>query len=200
MGQQYITFYVKAPDQVSHKKVGALIKKLEFLNSRGPDDAAILARLEKAAQDINPDDGKRALAALRRGLKKIDPLYEPYQLYICNGDDKRTSIAGYWQFGFTFGGLDDAVGKASAMLAYLGRLVPDIDVRAFMENTSVGSETFARVIGNKVIWKHHDPGFSEAKDRKAFASGVYPWWHNGLPDKIKVGILNEPDYWEEAYT
>ena len=200
MGQQYITFYVKAPDQASHKKVGAFIKKLEFFGSKRPDDAEILARLEKAAQNISPDAGKRAFAALQRGLKKIDASYEPYELCICNGDDKRTSIAGYWQFGFTFGGLDDARGKANAMLAYLGQLVPDIDVRGFMENTSVGSETFVRVIDGKVTWKNHDPGNGEAKDKKAFESGVYPWWHDGLPDKIKVGILNDPDYWQEAYT
>ncbi len=95
--------------------------------------------------------------------------------------------SGYCICTFTHGSEGDE--WIEAIIEFLGKLCSGIDVRACLAGDDEPYEIFYRLINRTVKRQDYSPEFEEAK--KDDLPGVYKWWHDGLPDNIKEGWLND---------
>lgn len=98
------------------------------------------------------------------------------------------TIAGYGAVSFLCGGGGDRF--AGRTVRFIDSLCPGIHVLAWgMGDDDPWEFWFKREGGNTI--RHDDEPF-DGNDKRIYGT-IYRWWHEGLPEKIKEGMLNDDD-------
>ena len=187
------SIYLKSNDAATHKAVGEILLVLQGgKGRRQPRDMRDnIDRLKELSQSISPNG-----AALFQAL--FDEIDNDAPQETCLGiqGGGRRNAAGYWGIVINFGWSGQEISEA--LVNYFGQLMGDGgDARAYIESN--GADWFCRFQDGKAKSEYYsDPFENRAKDDEALESGVYAWWHEELPDKIREGELNTPNA-EEIY-
>ena len=178
MAQMNATVYVRAKDSATHRKVGDVIRTIAKESSSGWES------LQKAlTRSVTKIDAKRADKLVRQ-LRNDMP-----ESFSWEGPG-RYKCGGYWAIDLVFGSGGESCTRAT--VNFLGKLGKGVDARAFLGCDEW--EMFFRFVGSKATDRYYVPLEDRERDLKALKrGGTYAWWHNGLPDTVKAGVLNDPD-------
>lgn len=100
--------------------------------------------------------------------------------------EDKWEIAGYHVYFFVHGGDGDAI--VEAIITFIGELVPEVDVRAWLQGDDDPWEVFFRYIESQTAYKEYEP---DAVERARELPKEYVWFHDELPTEISFGIINE---------
>ncbi len=176
MAEIYVSVYFQHQDPETH---GKLVQLFETGDPNG-DDASRQAFVDLAT-DINAEKGEGIARAFLHDLDgKIHEMF---------GFEEVTDIAGYCCAGGTHGGGGDRFAARCVKLLY--HLCPGIQALAWGMGDDDPWE----------FWLKHEDGHLVRHDAEPFdgydariRSTIYRWWHEGLPDEIREGMLNDSDF------
>ena len=179
MAEIYVNVYFQHQDPATHSKLVRLFET----EDPNRDDASRQAFIDLAT-DINPDKGENIARAFVRDLdSKIHEMF---------GFEEVTDVAGYCCAGGTHGGAGDRFAARCVKLLY--HLCPGIQALAWGMGDDDPWE----------FWFKHEDGHLIRHDAEPFdgydariRSTIYRWWHEGLPDEIREGMLNDADFEDE---
>jgi len=179
MAEIYVNVYFRHEEPEKHSK---LVQLFEIEDANG-DDASHQAFVDLAAE-INPEKGEGIAKAFLRDLD--GNIHEMF------GFEEVTDLAGYCCAGGTHGGGGDRFAVRCVKLLY--HLCPGIRALAWGMGDDDPWE----------FWLKHEDGHLVRHDAEPFDGNdesirgtIYRWWHEGLPDEIREGMLNDSDYEDE---
>ena len=78
------------------------------------------------------------------------------------------------------------------LLSYVTSLCPEIDARAYLYDSEYQLEIFMRVEQQQhIVRRYYEPYALPRHNVDPLSNGIYAWWHENLPDTVKLGKLNE---------
>ncbi len=178
MSEIYVNVYFRHQDPSTHASLVRLIE-----TGAGQDDASRQGFVDLAAE-INADKGEGIAKAFLRDLD--DRIHEHF------GFDDVDDVAGFCRASATCGGGGDRYAARCVKLLY--HLCPGIQAQAWGMGDDDPWE----------FWLKHEDGHLVRHDAEPFdgydariRSTIYRWWHDGLPDVIREGMLNDSDEEDE---
>ena len=178
MAEISVNVYFRHQDPEVHRK---LILLFEGDPDAGDESRQAFIAL---AAEINPEKGDGSASAFLRDLD--DKIREMF------GFEDVVELAGFCCAGGTRGGAGDRF--AARCVKFLYHLCPGIQALAWGMGDDDPWE----------FWLKHEDGHLVRHDAEPFdgydariRSTIYRWWHDGLPDEIREGMLNDSDYEDE---
>lgn len=170
MAELHTNLYFKHPDPETHGKLVSLMQT------------------DSSSASIKQGFGTLAKSVLgeAQGLAAVNELFDTV------GDEDELmaesteNISGYHNLYLVHGSDGDDI--ITALIKFLGSLYPDVDARACLVGDDDPWEIFFRWQNGQVKQVYLEPDEYEDAD-----NDIYNWWHEGLPENIKDGFLNE-DY------
>jgi hypothetical protein len=160
-------YYKHLDDQVM-KQLEAL-----FTTHHGDEEKFIQSSLV-----INPEAGDTT----QELLDQIDSV--EYDL----APESLVYVAGFAVLDFTHGSNGDE--NIENILLFLKELLPDIHVQARGQGDDDPWEFWFKFDGDEMVREDDEP-FNDPEDDEEIKASIYQWWHEGMPEQIKEGFLNE---------
>jgi hypothetical protein len=153
-----------------------IIEKLDrlFKDHHGDQDKFIAAAIE-----LNPEQGQEFAEDLLDTIDNVE-----FDL----GPESISTIDNYSVAHFVHGSSGDEF--IEAIVLFLKSLLPEIDVRAWGCGDDDPWEFWFKFEGDELVREDDEP-FNDPEDDEEIKSSIYTWWHQGLPEKIKEGFLNQ---------
>ena len=181
--------YVKKIDSSKAELLGTIIQA--FSNNDLTADA-IESNFVSAAKAFDEEQGENLAIKLLASVKKS------------YGDTARDlyanihEIAGYYRLHFCHGSVGDEL--IPSIVSFLGDLIPNSDVRAYLHGDDDPWEIFYVYETSRVVEKDYGPDQSERDNDQL--PDEYLWWHSGMPKEILEGFINtwkavDDDEWED---
>ena len=139
------------------------------------DAAAIIA----AAQDLNAEQGAELAQDLIDSVDEVEWDLRPDSLY---------RSAGFSVAHFVHGSMGDE--NMENIVAFVHDLLPGIQVQAWGCGDDDPWEYWFKYDGDELVREDDEP-FNDPEDDADIKASIYAWWHQDLPEQIKVGFLNE---------
>jgi hypothetical protein len=180
MSELHTNLYFKHPDPETHEQLKNIVQSIN--DAPSPTFESAKDEMLHIAKIARGDEGVSIVNALLDLIDEEDLMAE-----------SRGTQSGYYTSHFVHGSAgDEVIGK---IIKVLGELYPEIDARACLAGDDDPWEIFYRWEGGKVKQSYFEPDEEEMEDGER--PQVYQWWHEGMPEDIKDGFLNEWDDYEE---
>ncbi len=128
------------------------------------------------AKSVNTDNGESLAKNLYNSIGAKEDLLA----------EDRDIESGYYTAYFVHG--SEGTEIIESIINFLGKLCPEIDARVCLAGDDDPWEIFYRWEAGKVKKEYFEPDDEDVEDE---FPDVYKWWHEGLPEEIKDGFLNE---------
>ncbi|MFW1799248.1 hypothetical protein ACG9YX_04305 [Acinetobacter nematophilus] len=161
-------YYTHSSPQI-RLKIDAL-----FQQHRGDQDKFIASAIT-----LNPELGQELAADLLNTVDNIEFDLGPESIH---------AVDDYSIAHFVHGSSGDEF--IEAIVLFLKSLLPEIDVRAWGCGDDDPWEFWFKFEQDELIREDDEP-FNDPEEDQEIQSSIYTWWHEGLPEKIKEGFLNQ---------
>jgi len=165
-------------DKAIHKKLGDLFQSIN--DKPKPDRSNVISTLTTQAELIAPNSGRKLVEALLESRLTSKAEHE------LTGETKLV-VGGYHVVNFVKGTGGEESTKA--IVEFVHDLVPGVDVRAWVMGDDDPWEVMIRYDGKKLKSEWYGPDYEQAEEEEL--PDIYKWWHEGLPDEIREGFIND---------
>ena len=172
--------YVKSSSSIEHHKLAALTAVINEFG--GQEWSVIRPKVEPIVQDISPKNAQQLLDELIANFDELGYGAEDFRLEPVGNSE-------YLEFTTLFGSPGPEL--APSIIGFFGGLSATIDARGYLVGDDDPWEMFIRFIDGEVAEQEYTPFENGEDDAEALKSGVYAWWHEGLPDNIQEGHLHD---------
>jgi len=175
MAELHTSVYFKHPSSETNSQLKDIFQSIN--DSPSPDPNLIEENIVNIAKSVNVDNGESLAKNLYNSIDiKEDLLAE-----------SRDIESGYYTAYFVHGSEGEEI--IESIIDFFGKLCPEIDARACLAGDDDPWEIFYRWETGKVKKEYFEPD-DESIEGGEFPD-IYKWWHEGLPEEIKDGFLNE---------
>lgn len=176
MAEMSVNVYFKHNDPDTHRQ---LVQLFEHADPDGDDECA--KAFVDLATKLNPDRGKGIVEAFLHDLR--DRIREMF------GFEDVADVSGFCVAGGIRGGSGDKF--AGRCVKFLYHLCPDVQALAWGMGDDDPWEFWFKHVDGRLV-RHDDEPFNGYDNR--IRGTIYRWWHEGLPDAIREGMLNDEDF------
>ena len=159
-----------------HHPDSVIMDQLDHLFQQHQDNPVTFVQL---ASTINPEYGAELAQELIDQVDQIEYDLAPESLVY---------VAGFAVLDFTHGSNGDE--NIENILLFLKELLPDIHVQARGQGDDDPWEFWFKFDGDELVREDDEP-FNDPEDDEEIKASIYQWWHEGMPEQIKEGFLNE---------
>ncbi|MGB5518623.1 MAG: BRCT domain-containing protein [Gammaproteobacteria bacterium] len=185
MAEMSFTLYVKSTIPDKQERLDQLI---DIIGEQGGEDWTIIRPMMKnIISEIARENADRLLDELINSLNTDGYGAEDFTLDYPGKYQK----SGYLAFNMLFGSTGPE--NTRAVVKLFGGLDESVDARGYLIGDEDPWEVFYRQIEDEILMKECVPDEDFDADCEALETGVYAWWHKGLPSDINEGYLNDND-------
>ncbi len=177
MAELHTSVYFKHPDSGINKLLKDIFQSINDSSDQDPN--LIEENIINIAESVNIDNGESLAKELFDSVDSKEDLLA----------ESRDIVSGYYTAYFVHGSEGEEI--IGNIISFLGNLCPEIDARACLAGDDDPWEIFYRWEAGKVKKEYFEPDYESIEDDEFEFPDIYKWWHEGLPEEIKDGFLNE---------